>query len=196
MARWLLTLLVLACACARAADIEGVRIDDQVTLPGGEQLLLNGAGVRHHLMVVKLYIGALYLPERMSSAREILKDTGAKRLAMHVLVNEIPAKQLIASMNNSLAVNLSQGDLALIESRLADLNRMMLKVGMLHRGAVVTLTYVPASGTRISVNGDELLVVKGEEFFRALLHIWIGDKPVDGRLKSSMLGGSSGFRMF
>ena len=28
----------------------------------------------------------------------------------------------------------------------------------------------------------------GEDFYRALLRIWLGDKPVDGDLKQGMLG--------
>ena len=192
-------LLVLALVGAQlvwAADVEGVRVEDRITLPDGEALMLNGAGVRHKLMFMKLYVGALYLAAKKVSAQEVLKDTGAKRIAMFVLAEEVTAKELIASMNNALAVNLSRSDLAIIESRLTQLNEMMLKVGVLKRGAVVTITFLPESGTHIRVNSEELLVVKGEEFFRALLHIWIGDKPVDGRLKSSMLGGSGSFMLF
>ena len=55
---------------------------------------------------------------------------------------------------------------------------------------------MPATGTHIRVNSEELLVVKGEDFFNALMHIWIGDKPVDGRLKSSLLGDAGSFRLF
>ena len=172
-----------------AADIEGVRVEERITLDGGHALALNGAGVRHKLMFVKLYVGALYLAQKESRADEILKDAGPKRIAMFVLADEIPARDLIASMNNSLSVNLSMGDLALIESRLAQLNQMMLKVGLLRKGGVVTLTYAPATGTHIRVNGEEMLVVKGADFFSALLHIWIGEKPVDGRLKAAMLKG-------
>ena len=31
-------------------------------------------------------------------------------------------------------------------------------------------------------------VIPGEEFFTAVLRVWIGDKPVDSSLKKGMLG--------
>lgn len=192
MARILACVMMMVLVGATwAADIDGVRVEDRITLDGGQQLVLNGAGVRNKLMFVKLYVGALYLAQKESRAEEILKDAGPKRIAMFVLADEIPARDLIASMNNSLSVNLSMGDLALVESRLTQLNQMMLKVGMLRKGGVVTLTYVPATGTHIRINGEETLVVKGADFFSVLLHIWIGEKPVDGRLKAAMLKGGT-----
>ena len=114
----------------------------------------------------------------------------------HVLADEITAKELVASLNNALAANHIPMELALIEARLRQLNDMMLKVGVLKKGAVVTLSYLPASGTHIHINSEERLVVKGEDFFRAMLRIWIGDKPVDGRLRDAMLGGDGSVRLF
>ena len=181
---------------AAAAEIEGVRVDDSVTLPGAPPLVLNGAGVRHKLAFMKLYIGALYLPAKKTDAEEVIKDTGAKRVLMHVLADELTAKELTASLNSALAANHIPAELALIEGRIRELNRMMGSVGVLKKGSVVVLDYLPATGTRISINGEQKLVIKGEDFFQALLRIWIGAKPVDGRLRDAMLGGSGGFRLF
>lgn len=178
-----------------AAEIEGVRVEDQINASGGS-LVLNGAGVRTKLAFIKLYVGALYLPKKMTETDAILKDPGAKRVAMHVLIDELTAKELIASLNNAIAANHIPAEIALIESRLRDLNRMMSAVGVLKKGATVVLDYAPAAGTRISINGEEKLVIKGEDFFQALLRIWIGAKPVDGTLRRAMLGDASGFRLF
>ena len=179
-----------------AADIEGVRVEERITLANGPQLVLNGAGVRTKLGFVKLYVGALYLPAKNASAEAILKDPAAKRVSMFVLADEITARELVASLNGSLDANHIPLQMALIEARLRQLNDMMLKVGVLKKGAVVTLSYVPASGTHIHINGEEKLVIKGEDFFRAMLRIWIGDKPVDGRLRDAMLGGDGSVRLF
>ena len=87
-------------------------------------------------------------------------------------------------------------EIALIETRLRDLNRMMSSIGVLKRGGVVYIDFMPGAGTRITVNGEQKLVIPGDDFFRALLRIWIGRKPVDGRLRDAMLGGGTGFRLF
>ena len=188
--------LALFSVTARAADIEGVRVEEQITPPGGQQLVLNGAGVRTKLAFMKLYVGALYLPEKRTNPEEIIKNAGAKRVLMHVLADELTAKELIASLNNALAANHIPAELALIESRLRDLNRMMGTVGVLKKGNTVLLDYVPDTGTRITINGEEKIVIKGEDFFQAMLRIWIGNKPVDGGLRRAMLGDAGGFRLF
>ena len=192
----LMAAVALLCATANAADIEGVRIDEKIAAPGGQQLVLNGAGVRTKLAFMKLYVGALYLAAKKIDAEEIIKDAGAKRIAMHVLADELTARELTASLNNAIAANHIPAELALIEGRLRDLNRMMNAVGVLKKGATVVLDYVPSSGTRISINGEEKLVIKGEDFFQAMLRIWIGKKPVDGGLRRALLGDSGGFRFF
>lgn len=196
--RWL-----VACACAFAAgvcqavEIEGVKIPDQIELGrSGPSLVLNGAGVRHKLAFLKLYVGALYVTAKKKSAEEVLADPGPKRVSMHVLVDELTAKELIASLNNALAANHIPAELALIEGRLQSLNRMMSSLGTIRKGGVVFIDYVPQAGTRVSVNGEEKITIPGEDFFRALLRIWIGARPVDGRLRDAMLGGSGGFRLF
>ena len=193
---WLLCAAVLCGVPVRAADIEGVRVEDRITLPGGPALVLNGAGVRTKLGFVKLYVGALHLSAKNKSAEEILKDTGAKRVSMFVLTDEITAKELVASLNNALAANHIPMELALIEARLRQLNEMMINTGVLKKGTVVTLSYLPATGTHSRINSEEKLVIKGEDFFRAMLRIWIGNKPVDGRLRDAMLGGEGGLRLF
>lgn len=180
-----------------AADVEGVQVEDAIVLvKGGPRVVLNGAGVRHKLAFIKLYVGALYLQARNTRADEILADPGAKRVAMHVLVDSLTARELIASLNNALAANHIPAELALIEGRIQELNRMMTSIGTISKGGTVLLDYLPGQGTRITVNGEERITIKGEEFFRALLRIWIGARPVDGRLRDAMLGGGSGFRLF
>jgi hypothetical protein len=50
---------------------------------------------------------------------------------------------------------------------------------------------MPKAGTRISISGQEKITIPGEDFYRALLHIWLGTQPVDGRLRDAMLGKAS-----
>ncbi len=175
----------------RAIEIEGVKIDDKVTIAKGlPELVLNGAGVRHKLAFIKVYIGSLYLVQKKSDNEAIYADPGPKRVSMHILSSEVTASDLIASMNNALAVNHSPHELALIEKRIRDLNNVMSTIKVINKGSVVHLDYIPDVGTRVTVDGQERITIPGEDFFRAMLHIWIGNKPVDGRLRDGMLGKS------
>lgn len=197
----LLALLYLAVAmaipAARAAEIEGVKIDDKVVLASGvPELVLNGAGVRHKFAFIKVYIGSLYLTQKKNDNEAIFADPGPKRVSMNILSSEVTAQDLISSMNNALAVNLSPHELALIEKRIRDLNMMMSSIKAINKGSVVNLDYLPDVGTRVIVDGQERITIPGEDFFRAMLHIWIGNKPVDGRLRDAMLGKGSGGKLF
>ncbi len=180
-----------------ALEIENVKVADHIALSGSASpLVLNGAGVRHKLAFLKIYVGALYLPAKKTSTEEVLRDPGPKRVAMHVLADELTAKELTASLNNALAANHIPAELALIESRIQDLNRMMSSLGAIRKGGVVLIDYLPGVGTRVTINGEEKITIRGEDFYRALLRIWIGARPVDGRLRDAMLGGDGSFRLF
>lgn len=182
----------LAALPARALDIEGVKIDEKVKLANGvPELVLNGAGVRHKFAFIKVYVGSLYLVQKKTDNEAVFADPGPKRVAMNILSSEITAQDLIASMNNALAVNLSPHELALIEKRIRDLNNVMSTIKVINKGSVVYLDYLPDVGTRVVVDGQERITIPGEDFFRAMLHIWIGNKPVDGRLRDAMLGKGS-----
>jgi len=63
--------LMLCTQLALAAEVAGVKVDERVKL-GSSELQLNGARIRTRLFF-KVYVGALYLPERKSSATEVAR---------------------------------------------------------------------------------------------------------------------------
>jgi len=159
-------------------------------------VVLNGAGVRHKLVFAKMYVGSLYLAHKMDSREAVLADPGPKRVSMHILSDEVTASALIASMNNALAANLLPHELALLEKRISDLNRMMSSIKAIKRGSVVFLDYLPGTAARHRQRRGEDHD-SGADFFPAMLQIWIGQTPVDGRLRDAMLGGAPrAFKLF
>jgi Chalcone isomerase-like len=55
---------------------------------------------------------------------------------------------------------------------------------------VLTIDWIPASGTVLSLNGSARgAAIPGEDFYAALLRIFIGDKVSDAELKAGLLGG-------
>jgi hypothetical protein len=189
LAAVLLLAAIASVSAVRAAEVEGVKIDDKVVLASGvPEVVLNGAGVRYKFAFFKVYVGSLYLTQKKKDNEAVFADPGPKRVSMHILSSEVTAKDLITSMNNALAVNLSPHELALIEKRIRDLNNVMSSLKAINKGSVVYLDYLPDVGTRVIVDGQEQITIPGEDFFRAMLHIWIGNKPVDGRLRDAMLG--------
>ena len=55
-------------------------------------------------------------------------------------------------------------------------------------GDEAVMTYVPGTGTTLEVNGKALGTIEGRPFARALLAVWLGDKPPDKGLRQGVLG--------
>lgn len=175
---------------AHGTELEGVKFDERIYIAQGvPELVLDGAGVRRKLLVAKVYVAALYLGQKKGTSDAVLSDTGLKRIAMHLLQEQMTAEQLISALHDGLSANNQPPELAPLEKRLRDLAAMMRQVGRINQGGVILLDYLPGIGTRITINGIARLTIPGEDFHRALMRIWLGDRPVDGRLKSALLGG-------
>lgn len=172
---------------AGAADVEGVKLADKVRA-GESELVLNGAGVRTRLLF-KVYVGALYVPQKKTAADAILADAGARRVALHML-REVPAEQFLAALNDGLKSNHTPEQLAKFEPQIRQLEGIFKPVAAAKIGDVILLDGLAGDGgTRVSINGDARGTIPGADFNRALLRIWLGDKPVDATLKKALLGG-------
>jgi hypothetical protein len=171
-----------------AADVAGIRIDDRARVAQSE-LQLNGAGVRTKF-VFKVYVAALYLPERKSSTAEILALSGPKRVSMR-LVRDLSAEQLVEALEEGIRDNTSSAELEALSSRLAELKAIMLEVKQGRDGDLMTLDFLPGTGTQVAMNGTVRgKIIAGDDFYRALLRIWLGDNPISKDLKKALLGQS------
>jgi hypothetical protein len=50
------------------------------------------------------------------------------------------------------------------------------------------MTYVPGTGTRLTVKGNDKLTIPGQPFAKALFTIWLGPNPPNSDLKKGLLG--------
>ena len=170
-----------------------MKIEEKVVLANGvPELVLNGAGIRHKFAFFKVYIGSLYLTQKKNDNEAVFADTGPKRVSMHILSSEVTAQDLISSMNNALANNLSPHELALIEKRIRDLNTMMSSLKAINKGSVVHLDYLPDVGTRVIVDGQERITIPGEDFFPR--HAAYMDRQQAGRWAAARRDARQGLR--
>jgi hypothetical protein len=89
-----------------------------------------------------------------------------------------------------LQKNLSDAQFAGFKAQIDTLTANFKAAGEAKKGDVIHLDFAPDAGTRVVVNGKpQGSAIAGEDFYTALLRIWLGDKPVDGDLKKGMLGG-------
>jgi len=181
----LFTCLTLANQPLRAVTITGTEIPDTVSLPNsGTQLVLNGAGIREKLFL-DIYIGALYLEKPMHDSAAILADTGQAGILMHFTYSEVSREKIIEGWTDGLAENLTAERMRAIKPRLDKFNSLFRTVV---KGDVIHIDYLPEIGTQVRINDEWRGSVEGNDFFRDLLRIWLGTKPVSKSLKRDMLG--------
>ena len=181
-------ILAAGVSAAPAMEIEGVKVPEQVKLGDtGPELVLNGAGLRTRA-IFKVYVGALYLQQKKTAADAVLTDTGARRIALHLL-RDLSSEQLLSAFNDGLKSNHAPAELAKLDAQVKQLESIFAAVKEAKTGEVILLDYIPGSGTRVVVNRDTKGTIPGEDFNRALLRIWLGERPVDAALKKAMLGG-------
>ena len=170
---------------SHAIEIADVKVGEQIQLPGTSQtLVLNGAGIRYKFFF-KVYVGALYLPEQQQDAGKIMANDAYNRIVMHIVYDEVPKAKLVSAWQEGFADNNSEGVMASIKDRLQAFNDMFTD---LKQGDIVLLDYLPGTGTRVNIKGQELGVIAGADFNRALLSVWLGDEPVTEELKEALLG--------
>lgn len=65
----------------------------------------------------------------------------------------------------------------------------MRSVGGVNRGDAIDLEFVPASGTRVVVNGTPRGdAIAAADFYVALLKMFIGERAIDKNLRATLLG--------
>ncbi len=179
----LVLLLMLGVQSAGAREIAGVAVPESVTIKN-RLLMLNGAGIRKKLFM-KIYVGALYLTVKRTSVSEIMADPGAKRISMSFLYKEVSGDRLVEGWNTGFSDNNTPEELKGLQERINQFNRLFTAV---RRGDEIRLDYVPEEGTQVWINDALKGSVPGEDFYRALLKIWLGPKPAEADLKDAMLG--------
>lgn len=182
----LLAAALLTTQPALSAELAGTHIDDRASVAGNE-LVLNGAGLRTRFML-KVYTIGLYLPKRSESAVSAITGAGAKRIQI-ITLRDLSAEDFANALIDGVRKNHGDADLANLQGRLDEFRTTLLGIRAAPNGTQVRIDWLPASGTRLSIGNETRgKDIPGEDFFRALLRIWIGDKPVDEDLKNALLG--------
>jgi Chalcone isomerase-like len=186
MAFRVLLLALLVPVSVAAAEIAGVKIDDKTRVADSD-LTLNGAGMRTRLFF-QVYAIGLYLPQKGSTVAAVLAQPGPKRVAIHML-RDVGADAFTQALTEGIRENHSEAEAKALEPRIKELAAIMAEIKEARKGMTIALDWTGA-GTQLVVQGKAAgKPIAGEDFYRALLRIWLGDKPVQDDLKKALLGG-------
>lgn len=178
-------LTLLTISVAGAAEVAGVRIEDRIRI-GSQDLVLNGAGLRTR-MFFKVYVAALYLPRKAAAPAAILDSQESRRVALHLL-RDLDADTLVGALKEGLRQNHTDAELAALRADIDQFEALMRGIGNGKAGDLITLD-LSSDGTTVGFKGQERGKVADKDFGRALLKVWLGEKPVDVGLKQALLGG-------
>jgi hypothetical protein len=183
--RLVAALFLLSSPLGQAVEVAGIKVEEKVSV-GGQELVLNGAGVRTRV-IVDVYVGALYLAAKKTTTADVLAAPGAKRFQM-TLLRDIAGKTMSDAFTEGIQNNASEAERQAVKARADELVGIISGIGEGKKGNVIQLDFTSA-GTQVVFNGQPRgKVLPGEDFQRVLLRIWLGDNPVDGRLKRALLG--------
>jgi hypothetical protein len=185
------TLAAASCIAASlpataALQIDGVSLEESVQV-AGKNLKLNGAGISMR-MIFRVYAMGLYLPIRQDTTQDVLRGDGPRRLLITML------RDVSCSDFNDKLREYALAEGASIPTNILDNMQRLVQAlerqaDGLRKGDVLTLDWVPGSGTQVELNNKPLTPpLRDIAFYKALLNIWIGDKPTDATLKMKLLG--------
>jgi Chalcone isomerase-like len=169
-----------------ALELAGIPVADKQQI-GKASLLLNGAGIRSKNFF-DIYICSLYLTQKQTTSEAIFADEHERRILMH-FVYSLGSKRLYNAFKDGIEANHSPAELAALTGQIKQMEQIFDSVAQVNVDDVITIDYLPAVGTRISLNATTRGIIPGAEFYRALLRIWLGNEPVQRDLKKAMLGG-------
>jgi len=171
---------------AGAKECNGIDFPEQMPADGAA-LTLNGLGLRQATMFkVNVYVAALYVPRKSSDPGTIL-DNAPAELILH-FVRDVGAGDIAKSWNEGFENN-AKADLHVLKDRIAMLDGWMTDV---KSGQRMIFSFKPGTGVQVSVNGVAKGTIKGDDFAKALLSIWLGPEPPNPEIKAGLLGGACG----
>ncbi len=188
------TLVVMATAAglglahAQEINLGSVAFPSSLEADQGKTLSLNGAGIRKRL-VFDVYAIALYLPQRVSQAEEALSAPPPKVVLLEML-RDVSGKDFADALISNLKNNASSQELSQYASAIEQLQQALASQPQNPKGTRVELVESLDGTVAVRRNGQDMLQpIPAPGFFRLLLSIWLGPKPVQDSLKAVLLNG-------
>ena len=169
-----------------ATEVAGIRVDDEANV-ASQKLVLNGAGIRTRLLF-KVYVAALYLPQKKDNTKDVLALPGAKRVNVTML-REVSSDELGEALITGIRKNSTPDETRRFSLQLLAMGEVFGRIPRLKKGESFSVDWIPERGTLVMVDGKPVAdPIPDQAFYDAILKIWLGDDPADSGLKPAMLG--------
>jgi hypothetical protein len=105
------------------------------------------------------------------------------------MLRGVSAEQFTEALADGIRENHTEAEAKALEPRVKQLADTMAQMKEAKSGSTIRMDSADGA-TQLVVDGRAAgAPIAGDDFFRALLRIWLGDKPVQDDLKRALLGG-------
>lgn len=171
-----------AAGLSRAADLHGVKIPETAEV-SGQTLVLNGFGVRTATILnVRVYVAAVYLPQKTSDPDNIMASEGPIRLDLTYL-RAFGQESVSKAWRYQFKESADHAYPGLDE----DVEKVVSFFGPLAKGGVERIE-IEGDETRFYDQGTLRGSIRGRDFRKAFLSLWFGPKPPTKDLQKGLLG--------
>jgi len=178
--------IVLATALAAVAAAGENTAPAETTSVGGRDLVLNGRALRS-VWGFRVYEVELFLGERNSDATVIMtQDRQPKRVRMKML-RSVEKEKFVATVRENIDLNLTPEEKETFATELESYVGHLQKGGDIEPGRVITIDYLPGTGTVLGLDGRQVGTIGGDDFYHMMLRLWIG-RPLQPSIKDGLLG--------
>ena len=176
-----LTFALAAVFQLHAGTLAGVTLPDTAQV-SGKALVLNGMGIRTKYMV-KVYIAGLYLEQKSSDAAGIIKADAPKQIVMKFVHGASKSQ-----MSDAFQEGFNDNSPGAAKTLKPDIDRLLGALQPINSGDQMVFTYVPGTGTTMTINGQDKVTIAGPAFGQLMMSVWLGPKPPNADLKKGLLG--------
>ncbi|MBL1321355.1 MAG: chalcone isomerase family protein [Methylophaga sp.] len=174
--------LVFLSFSVSAIELGGIDMPDTMQADG-QELLLNGAGIRSKF-VFDLYVAGLYLGVKETDAAKIIASTEPMILRLHIISSKITSKK----MTNATRSGFKKATGGKIEPISSEIEQFLKAFSdKIEVGDIFDIV-ANEQGVVISKNSVQQQTISSQQFKQALFGIWLSDKPVKAKLKKALLG--------
>ncbi|MFQ3241115.1 MAG: hypothetical protein ACI9A1_001187 [Lentimonas sp.] len=155
-----------------------------ISHPLSERVHARGSYRYVYAMLFKLYDLTLYTDApKQADLTTQLKGEHTLQLDFTYL-RTIRKSIILESAEKMLQRNLSPNEYTSIAERLEQLNAAYTTV---HKGDKSQLSYQKGQGTRLTINGQHIITIAGDDFGPLYFRIWLGKHPISTEMRDQLL---------
>lgn len=180
-----LTMIAIAEFSFAQTTVSGVNFPATHKLDKSD-LKLNGAGIRKKAGFIEVYVAGMYLKHTSKDGNAIMKADEPQNVHIVITSSLVNSKNFIEATKEGFQKSTS-GNTKPIQAKVDKFLSLFLKESI-SKGDAFDLNYIPGKGVEVLKKGKFVDVIPGLDFKTALFGIWIGNDPVDSKLKTGLLG--------